>query len=182
MMRQLGVLSADRIPKVYLLRRDATIAWSISGYECKSDFGYPFAIRLAMKFHIEVCDTEMAFRALQQNNLEQARKFLSGPFLLEIDERYRWIGPRFHGLALAPIGLGDWEAALADIDVAIFGHQEQFKYAKDKPGASMLEMRRLRATILEKLGRVDEAKEEYQFASTPVTEYPRRSTRCSMVV
>ncbi|MDC0302738.1 hypothetical protein OAL23_01070, partial [bacterium] len=81
LVRQLGVLSSDRIPNVYLLRRDGTVAWHTSGFVYKSDFGYPFAIRLAMGVHIEVCDTELAYRALAKGEFAKAQKIFSGPFL-----------------------------------------------------------------------------------------------------
>ncbi|MFT5104976.1 MAG: tetratricopeptide (TPR) repeat protein [Pseudoalteromonas tetraodonis] len=172
LIQQLGVLSADRIPNVFLLRRDGTIAWSISGFEYRSDFGYPFAIRLAMKVHIEVCDTQLAYQALEKGDYQQAARIFSGPFLPEKDERYRWTGPRFHGRALANIGLKDWDTALADIDTAIEAHGKEFDHAKNSPCESMQEMQSVRASILAKLGRADEAEAAQRQAAIPPSEYP----------
>ncbi len=172
LVRQLGVLSADRIPNVYLLRRDGTIAWHTSGFVYKSDFGYPFAIRLAMGVHIEVCDTELAYRALAKGEFSEAKKIFSGPFLPGKDERYRWRAPRFHGRALANMGLNDWEASLADIDTAIEAHKKEFDRKEDEPGKSLVEMRSLRALILGKLGRADEAKAARELAAIEPTPYP----------
>jgi hypothetical protein len=172
MVRQLGVLSSDRIPNVFLLRRDGTVAWHSSGFSYKSDFGYPFAIRLAMKVHIEVCDTELAYQALVNGEFAKAKKVFSGPFLPEKDERYRWRAPRFHGRTLANIGLKDWEAALADIDTAIEAHGKEFDRKEDEPGASLIEMRTLRALILGKLGRAEEAKVAQENAAIRPTPYP----------
>ena len=172
MVRQLGILSADRIPNVFLLRRDGTIAWHTSGFSYKSDFGYPFAIRLAMKVHIEVCDTELAYKALAGGNFEEAKRIFSGPFLPEKDERYRWRAPRFHGRALAQMGLKDWEAALADIETAIEAHQVEFDRKEDEPGASLIEMRTVRAIILEELDRADEASAARISAAVEPTPYP----------
>ncbi|NNM29786.1 MAG: hypothetical protein HKO57_09695 [Akkermansiaceae bacterium] len=171
MVRQLGVLSADRIPNVFVLRRDGTIAWHASGFVYKSDFGYPFAIRLAMKVHIEVCDTELAYKALAAGEFEEAKRIFSGPFLPEKDERYRWRGPRFHGRALANMGLEDWEAALADIDTAIETHRKEFDLAEGKPSESLLGMRRARASILEGLGREEEAGAEREAAAAEAAAY-----------
>jgi hypothetical protein len=176
LVRQLGILSADRIPNVFLLRRDGTIAWHTSGFLCKSDFGYPFAIWLAMKLHIEICDAEFAYRALQEGDFEKAKRVFSGPFLPEKDERYQWHGPRLHGRALANIGLKDWAAALADIDAAIEAHRMGFGHRPGSPCESMLGMQRARALILEKLGREDEAKAAregfaIQPAPCPMTPY-----------
>jgi|TARA_B100000959_G_scaffold61965_2_gene65261 hypothetical protein len=172
LVRQLGILSADRIPNVFLLRRDGTVAWHTSGFSYKSDFGYPFAIRLAMKVHIEVCDTELAYRALVDGEFAKAKKIFSGPFLPEGDERYRWRAPRFHGRALANIGLDDWEAALADIDTAIEAHVKEFDRKENEPGASLVEMRTLRSLILGKVGRVEESKAAQENAAVKPTPYP----------
>ena len=169
MVQQLGVLSSDRIPNVFLLRRDGTVAWHTSGFSYKSDYGYPFAIRLAMKVHIEVSDTELAYRALAEGDFKKAKRVFSGPFLPEKDERYQWRGPRFHGRALANMGLKDWAAALADIDEAIKDHQEQFKL---QPSESIVEMQATKAMLLEKIGRIDEAKAARRLASVEPAEYP----------
>ncbi|MDA7917636.1 hypothetical protein N9B74_01115 [bacterium] len=172
MVRQLGILSSDRIPNVFLLRRDGTVAWHTSGFVYKSDFGYPFAIWLAMGVHIEVCDTELAYRALANGEFAKAKKIFSGPFLPGKDERYRWRAPRFHGRALANISLNDWEAALADIDTAIEAHKKEFDRKEDEPGASLVGMWIIRARILEKLGRAGEAKAAREMAAVQPTPYP----------
>ncbi|MFT6239427.1 MAG: hypothetical protein ACJAQT_001506 [Akkermansiaceae bacterium] len=172
MVRQLGILSSDRIPNVFLLRRDGTVAWHTSGFVYKSDFGYPFAIQLAMGVHIEVCDTELAYRALANDEFAKAKKIFSGPFLPGKDERYRWRAPRFHGRALANMGLDDWEAALADIETAIEAHKKEFDRKEDEPGASLVEMRSLRALILGKLDRAEEAKAALELAAIKAAPYP----------
>ncbi len=171
MVRRLGILSADRIPNVFLLRRDGTVAWHTSGFSYKCDFGYPFAIRLAIKVHIEVCDTELAYKALAEGEFAKAKKIFSGPFLPEKDERYAWRAPRFHGRALANVGLKDWDAALADIDTAIEAHRKDFDRKEDEPSASLLLLHSARAIILEKLGRPDEAKAAREAAEVTPTEY-----------
>ncbi|MDB4552810.1 hypothetical protein N9012_00055 [Akkermansiaceae bacterium] len=172
LVRKLGVLSADRVPNVYLLRRDGTVAWHTSGFVYKSDFGYPFAIWLAMGVHIEVCDTELAYQALTKSEFTKAKKIFSGPFLPGNDERYGWRAPRFHGRALANMGLNDWEAALADVDIAIEAHENEFDRKEDEPGASLIGMRMTRALILEKLGRAEEAKAARKLAAIKVVPYP----------
>ena len=172
MVRQLGILSADRIPNVFLLRRDGTIAWHTSGFPYRSDFGYPFAVRLAMKVHIEICDSELAYEALAAGDYKKAKKIFSGPFLPEKDERYEWRGPRFHGRALANLGLEDWPAALEDIDISIEAHRKGFRHAEDSPCESFLRLRRVRATILEKLSRGEEAKVEREAAAAEPSAYP----------
>jgi hypothetical protein len=172
MVRRLGIVSADRVANVFLLRRDGTIAWHTSGLKYKAAFSHVFSVYLAMKVQIEVCDTELAYRALAQGDYKKAASVFSGPFLPERDERFRWAGPRFHGRALAHMGLKDWKAALADIDVAIEDHRREFKHAKLHPCHSMVEMQLTRAIILEKLGRVAEAKEARERAAVKASSYP----------
>ncbi len=174
MVRRLGILSADRIPNVFLLRRDGTIEWQTSGLAYKAEFGHEFSVGLAMKVHTEVCEVETAYEALQQGDFKKAASIFSGPFMPERDERYQWAGPRFHGRALAHMGLNEWDAALADIDTAIAEHQKGFGDAKTGPCDIMAEMRLIRATLLERLGRKQEAEVERTIAAAPTS--PHRPT------
>ncbi|MDC0302737.1 hypothetical protein OAL23_01065 [bacterium] len=73
---------------------------------------------------------------------------------------------------MANMGLNDWEAALADIDTAIEAHEKEFDRNEDEPGASLIEMRTVRAYILEKLGRTEEAKVARELAAIKATPYP----------
>ncbi|HUT95564.1 MAG TPA: hypothetical protein VMY37_39275, partial [Thermoguttaceae bacterium] len=174
MVQRLGILSADHIPNVFLLRRDGTIEWQTSGLKYKSEYATEFAIYLAMKVHTEVCEVQTGYEALRQGDFERAASVFSGPFLPEGDERYQWAGPRFHGLALAHMGLKQWDKALADIDAAIAAHQKAFDDAKNGPCDIMAEMRLMRATILDQLGRKEEAQAERKLAAAPTT--PHRTT------
>ena len=174
MVQRLGILSADRIPNVFLLRRDGTIQWQASGFLYKADYGSEFSMYLAMKVHTEVCEVQTGYEALRQGDFERAASVFSGPFLPEEDERYQWAGPRFHGLALAHTGLKQWDKALADIDAAVVEHQKAFDDAKNGPCDIMAEMRLVRATILDQLGRKEEAEAERKLAAAPNT--PHRST------
>ena len=69
------------------------------------------------------------------------------------------------------MGLKDWETALGDIDKAIEAHHEDFSHAVDRPCESMVEMQRVRAIVLEQLGRADEAKTAKGNAAIPATTY-----------
>ncbi|MDE0822330.1 MAG: hypothetical protein OSA95_14505, partial [Opitutales bacterium] len=113
-----------------------------------------------------------AYRALVDGEFAKAKKIFSGPFLPEKDERYRWRAPRFHGRALANMGLSDWEAALADLETALESHEKEFDRKEDEPGASLIEMRTLRGLILGKLRRVEEAKAAQDLATVKPTPYP----------
>ena len=111
---------------------------------------------------------------MKNQDFEEAKRIFSGPFLPEKDERYLWRAPRYHGRALANVGLQDWEAALADIDVAIDYYLKNFKRPIETPSSSTLEMLQLKTYILEKLGRKEEAQQVTQSVPktpTPYTEY-----------
>ena len=174
LVRRLGILSADRIPNVFVLRRNGAVAWQTSGFNYKADFGYPFAAFLAMKVHIEVCDLEIAYKALEQGDFRKAVCYFSTPYVPDKDQRYQWAAPRLHGLALAHMGLKEWDKALADIDAAIVEHQKAFDDAKTGPCDIMAEMRLIRATILDQLGRKEEAQAERKLAAGTAT--PHRTT------
>ena len=73
---------------------------------------------------------------------------------------------------MANMGLNDWNSALIDIDTAIEAHKKEFDRKEDEPGASLVEMRTLRALILGKLGRAEEAKAGQELAAINPTPYP----------
>jgi len=172
MLRQLGIVSADRVANVFLLRRDGTIAWQTSGLKFKAAFSHGFSVFLGMTVQIEVVEIARAFKALERGEYQEAARTFAGPFLKKKDERFGWTGPRFHGRALAHMGLKDWKAALVDIDTAIAAHEEEYNHNKPHPCNSMMIMHRTKATILEKLGRTAEAKAAKEYAATETSPYP----------
>jgi len=171
MVRRLGIFSADRVANIFLLRRNGTVAWHMSGFRY-NDYGFPFAAFLAMKVHTEVCDAEAGFGALEQKDFRKAAHYFADSWSPDNDQRYHWAAPRQHGRALANIGLKDWEAALEDVDAAIAAHRKGSNHAKEQPCSSMIEMHRVKAMILDKLGRPTEAKAARNYAATEAKEYP----------
>jgi len=171
MVRQLGVVSADRIPNVFLLRRDGAIVWHASGHPYDAA---GFVALLATKVHIEACEIETAYEALQKGNFKEAARVFGGPYLPWNPDRFGWRAPRYHGQALAYIGLKDWSAALESIEKAIDAQRlryfegrrtkdptqwrkEAATVTMDNPDDTMVEMWNTKAEILDKLGRSDEA-------------------------
>ena len=171
MMRRLGILSADRVANVFLLRRDGTIAWKSSGLKFKGSFSHVFSVYLAMAVQIEVIEITRAYKALQRGEYQEAARIFAGPFPTKKDERFGWTAPRFHGRALANMGLKDWKTALVDIDRAITEHERGYNRKKQHLCDSMVKMYRTKATILDKLGRAADAKAAKEYAATPTRSY-----------
>ncbi len=182
MVRRLGVLSADRIPNVFLLRRDGSIAWQASGlpYEDSEEW----VNLLATKVHIEICEVETAYEALKKGNFKEAARVFGGPYLPWAPDRFGWRGPRYHGQALAYMGLKDWNAALESIEKAIDAQKlRYFQGRRDKngerwrkeaatvtinhPDDTLVELWDTKAEILDKLGRRDEAAQMRKRAAEP---------------
>ena len=173
MVRQLGVVSADRIPNVFLLRRDGSIVWHASGLPYGD--AEKFVALLAMKVHIEACEVETAYQALKKGDFKKAARVFGGPYLPMNPDRFGWRAPRYHGQALAYIGLKDWNAALESIEKAVDAQRLRYFQGKrrskdptvwrkeaatvttNNPDDTMVELWNTKAEILDKLGRKDEA-------------------------
>jgi hypothetical protein len=172
LVRQLGILSADHIANVFLLRRDGTIAWQTTGLRQKFEFSHRFSAFLGMTVHIEQCDIALAYKALEQGDYKKAAHLFAGPFPKKRDERFRWTAPRFHGRALANMKLKQWDAALEDIDKALADHDpKRFRHDEDHPCGPRVEMLTLRAITLENLGRTTEAVAARKLATPSPTPY-----------
>jgi len=190
MVQRLGIFSADRVPNVFLLRRDGTIAWHTCGIRYKSEFGYPFAVLLGMKVHIEVCEVEYGLRLLKKGDFKKAAETFAGPFTPARPERYAWYAPRHHGRVLALMGLKDWGNALEAVEVAIDSHKRRhYRY----PGRGLRDVTQWRAPmteikikescdvfselwatkaiILEKLNRKEEAEKFRKLSESPAKSH-----------
>ena len=188
MVRRLGVLSADRIPNVFLLRRDGSMVWRASGLPYGD--AEKFVNLLAAKVHIETCEMETAYEALKMGKFKEAARIFGGPYLPWNPDRYGWRPPRYHGQALAYVGLKDWNAALDSIEKAIdaqklryfrerrsknpeFWRKEAAKVTINQPDDTLVEMWNTKAEILDKLDRRDEATKTRKRAAEPArTDVP----------
>ena len=187
MVRRLGILSADRIPNVFLLRRDGSIAWCASGLPYGD--AEKFVNLLAAKVHIESCEVETAYEALNRSDVEEAARIFGGPYLPWDPDRFGWRPPRYHGKALAYMAMKDWEAALESIEVAIEAQNLKYlpgrkrerapNWRKDaakvtvtNPDEILIELWTTKAEILAKLGRNDEAAQIRERYTKPTTEFP----------
>ena len=184
MVRRLGILSADRIPNVFLLRRDGTIAWDARGLEYMAG-GDLFATLLAMKVQIETCEVEHACKALEKGDFKEAARVFGGPYLPWAPDRFGWRPPQYHGQALAYIGMQDWKAALESIEMAIDAQKlRYFRGGRDDGDEAqwremaatvtvvpsdeiLVELWTTKAGILDKLGRSDEAAQMRKLAAEP---------------
>ncbi|MDP6546073.1 MAG: hypothetical protein QGH60_18995 [Phycisphaerae bacterium] len=180
MVRRLGILSADRDANIFLLRRDGSIAWRASGLPHADSVAWVGL--LATKVHIEICEVETAYEALKKDDFKEAARVFGGPYLPWAPDRHRWRPPRYHGRALAYMGLKDWNAALESIEIAI--DAQKIRYIRvlrhDKnwrklvanvtinyPDDTLVELWAIRAEILDKLGRKDEAAKMRKRAAEP---------------
>jgi len=183
MVRRLGVLSADRVPNVFLLRRDGSIVWHASGLPHADSEAW--VNLLAAKVHIEVCELEHAYKALEKGDFKEAARVFGGPYLPWPPDRYGWRPSRYHGQALAYMGLKDWNAALEAIETAIDAQKlryfrklrydknaatwrkEAAKVTIDTPDDTLTELWAIKAEILDKLGRRDQAAQTRKRSAEP---------------
>lgn len=187
-VNELAIVSADRVPNVFLLRRDGRIAWHTEGLQYKKEFGYPFALLLAMKVHIEVADVEYGYRALERGEYERAVKIFEGPFAPTNPDRYGWRSPRHHGRTLALMALGRWKEAIEAAEIAIDAHKRRhYRYpgrlrnvADWRQGMSTVEIKescnifselwRLKSIALAKLGEEEASQKFREKADAPHRE------------
>lgn len=184
LVQQLGILSADRIPNPLLLRPDGTIAWAISGLEyCAFGERPEYAIGLAIGSNIEKIRSDAAFDALEKGDFTKALQLFKEFTPWHAKEDW-WLADRLHGRALAYMGLREWKTALTEIDAAINQRRDDFKSAMCKCHG-VVEMLLTKATILEKLGRGQEAKLERSRAvaeSLPHSKLPPGEARLGVPV
>ncbi len=164
LVQRLGILSADRVPNVVLLRPDGTIAWTMSGLTFPvHGSSVPNWIHPAIKTNIEKCGMDAAFAAIEKGEFKKALA-LFDRVESPVGAPDPWMADRLQGRALASMGLKDWKAALAEIDAAIKQRQEDFD-GNTCQCHGVVEMRLTKATILEKLGRANEAEAERMLAA-----------------
>ena len=167
-----GILSADVMPNVFLLRPDGSISWSISGitYPVQGS-GMAARVMNAIDANLAVCQMEIAKAALDQGKYEDALNL----FLKGAREKVRgdyWGTFRYHGRTKAHIALKNWEAALEDIDLAIEAHKN-FSHGKQHRSSTLAKLQFTRADILDQLGRKEEAAEMRKVATEPTQPHNR---------
>ena len=184
LVRRLGILSADRVPNIVLLRPDGTILWTLSGIvhpQVRSEgIGETLhVIGRAMKSHIDAYEMEESLRVFEKGDLEEAVDLFAGWFPQpERPITDEWTAPRLHGRALAQMKLKNWEVALADLDAAIVAHQRVFNAGQQCVCQRVAQLQRTRATILDQLGRAEEAKHARESAAAARTAHgPSRAGR-----
>jgi len=192
LVRRLGVLSADRVPNIVLLRPDGTIVWKLSGLvhpQVRSEGAGETlgVISRALKTQIDRYEIERSIAKLEQGDHGEAERLFSGPFKLpERPNHNGWTAPRFHGRALARIQLKRWDVALADLDTAIEAHQWVFNRKNPCVCHRVAELLFTKAMVLDQLGRGQEAKAARQRAATakfthPATRYGRLHDRIEAI-
>ncbi len=181
LVRRLGILSADRAANIVLLRGDGTIAWKLSGVvhpQVRSEGvgELVHVITYGMKANINSCEVEGSVKALKKGDFEVAVRRFSGPFPQpKKPSPDGWTATRLYGRAVANMGLKKGDAALADIDAAVEAHQWVFNRNMPCSCKITADMRITKATILEQLGKPQEAKASRQrAAAVTITHSARR--------
>jgi len=179
LVRRLGILSADRIPNPFLLRGDGSIAWWVSGLSYPVEMtSMEGAVSASIGINIEKLRTDRAFEALEQGDFKRALLLLGErlPPKLAADP---WTADRLQGRALAHMGLNNWDAALTEIDAAIVARKRASHHAP-RLSLGTVEMHFAKSTVLKRLGRDREAREERAVAerdlawleNAPEAKYP----------
>jgi len=188
-VNQLGILSADRNVNIFLVRRNGTIAWSKNGIPYQMSGHITYISTIGWNTHVNVCDSEAGYRALKEKNYRKALQLFTGTYLqtegkngepqltgdllrARAEHDSKWKSTRFHGRALANVGLADYEAAHADIDTAIAFHLRLFNHDKDAPCSTMVHLQTTRSKALDGLGRKSEARAARNRAAVEPTDYP----------
>ena len=160
LVQRLGILSADYVPNVVLLRPDGTIAWTISGLTFPiHGCSVPGWMQLAISLNIYKCKIEAAFAAIEKGDFKKALALFDAA-----QAPASWRADRLHGRALATMGLKDWKAAQVEIDAAIAQRRKDFRGNTCKCHG-VVEMLLTKAIILDKLGRAKEAQAARQLAA-----------------
>lgn len=163
LVRRLGVLSADCVPNIVLLRPDGSILWSLSGIvhpQVRSEgIGETLGvISRAMGDYVNAHEMEASLQAFEKGDFEEAVRLFSGPFPSpERPSLDDWTAPRLHGRALAHMQLKNWEAALPDLEAAIESHQWMLNSRKPCPCQQVKRLLLTKAEVLDQLGRSQEA-------------------------
>jgi hypothetical protein len=156
LVRKLGILSADSLPNVVLIRPDGTLAWAVSGLTCRyspKSEGPDYPMALAIGNNLQKLMSDVGFESLERGDYEAAIKHFDAFAPKHAKENW-WHSDRTHGRALAQMGLKDWEAALTTIDDAI---KQRMVPGRCKCHG-VVEMLLTKALILDQLKRGDEAK------------------------
>lgn len=169
LVRKLGILSADRLPNLLLLRPDGTLAWMISGLDYRyvdKGGGPDLPIKYGIVNNIDKLKTDAGFEALERGEYKTAMERWDG-FKPHNPKGDWWISDRRHGKALAYMGLKDWNAALEAVEGAIDARRWVFRSGLCACHG-IVEMLLTKATILDRLGRGDEAETARDEASQEV--------------
>jgi tetratricopeptide (TPR) repeat protein len=121
-----------------------------------------YAIGRAIESNIQKVRSDVAFETLARGDYELALKQFSEYIPRDaqsgrISKYDWWTSDRHQGMALAYMGIGDWNKALVAIDAALDQRKNDFKSAICKCHG-LVEMYLTKATILDKLDRGSEAK------------------------
>jgi hypothetical protein len=161
LVQRLGILSADRLPNIVLLKPDGTLAWKLSGIvhpqvraEGKGEL--MGVVELSLKWNILKQDMELDVQAFA-NSSSYSDALFTDPYPQPNKPRIdAWSVLRHHGRAVALFKNDRWNEALVEVNAAIEIHEMIFNRKKVCPCQSVASLLHLKADILEKLGKAPE--------------------------
>lgn len=182
-VRQFGILSADRLPNVMLLKPDGTVVWQYSGnvhpqVRAEGNGEMMGVFEQSLRWNILKQDMEQALQAFETNTASDSIDLFTDAYPPASKPRTdAWSVLRHHGRAVALAKASKWEEALNEVDTAIESHELIFNRKKPSSSQSVGILLNLKADVLEQLGKGDEAiaiRERAKAANLrQITEYYR---------
>ena len=161
LVQQMGILSADRLPNIVLLKPDGTISWKLSGnvhpqVRAEGKGELMAVLGQSLMWNILKQDMEQDLQAFAKNP-SNSKDLFTDPYPQPNKPRIdAWSVLRHHGRAVAFFRNEKWEEALVEVDAAIEIHEMIFNRKKPCSCQSVASLLHLKADILEKLGKAPE--------------------------
>ena len=162
-IEQFGILSADRLPNILLLKPDGSVVWQYSGnvhpqVRAEGNGETMGVLEQSMRWNILKQDMEQAVQAFESSTTGDSIELFADAYPPPSKPRPdAWSVLRHHGRAVAFSKAGKWEDVLIEVDAAIETHEMIFNRNKPSSSRSVGILLNLKADALEQLGKGAEA-------------------------